>query len=278
LIPGRLEELRVLEGSRVKKGDVLGILYQKDLQDEVEKAAADLKVAEADLSRLKAGFRVQEVGQARADLEAAEADLELKQAVFERTAELVKTGAVSREEVDRDEAAYRVAKAKLDRLKHDVSLKEEGYRTEDIQAAEAEVGKRRAFLNLAENRLEYTIIKSPMDGAVLERFVTPGTYIPANDPRIVSLYDPDDLQVRVDVRQEHIAGVYIGQEVEVFTDVDPGRAYAGKVIRIDPLADFKKNTIQVKIKLLETSDQLHPEMIGRIRFMRKKDDKNDGES
>ena len=60
--------------------------------------------------------------------------------------------------------------------------------------------------------------------------------------------------------------------------MDPSRAYAGKVIRIDPLADFKKNTIQVKVKLLETSDQLHPEMIGRIRFMRKKDDKNDGES
>ena len=99
--------------------------------------------------------------------------------------------------------------------------------------------------------------------------VTPGTTIPAGNLRLVSLYDPSDLQVRVDVRQENIGGVFIGQKVEVFTDVEPGRSYGGEVIRIEPMADFKKNTIQVKVRLHDTSDKLFPEMIARIRFKEK---------
>jgi HlyD family secretion protein len=278
LIPGRLEELHVLEGSPVKKGQVIGRLYEKDIEDALDQARAEKAAAEADLARMKAGFRVQEVEQSRADVEAAEAEVKLKEQILRRTQGLMETGAVSAEDLDRDLAAFEIAKAKLETLRQELFLKEEGFRKEDIQAAEAEFNRRMALLELARNRLDYTIIKSPMDGRVLERYVTPGTYIPAGNPRIVSLYDPADLQVRVDVRQEHIAGVFIGQAVEVVSDVEPDRSYKGKVIRIEPLADFKKNTIQVKIKLLETSEHLHPEMITRIRFLRSSHDQDHGEN
>lgn len=272
LIPGRLERLNVLEGSRVNKGDVIALLYDKDLKDALDRAAAEQKVAEANLARLKAGFRTQEVGQARAEVEAAQADMVLKEQILKRTEQLLETGAVSAEELDRDKAAFRIAKAKLETLRQEMLLKEEGYRVEEVQAAEAELARRNALLALAKKQVEYAGIKSPISGVVLERFVTPGTYIPAGNPRIVSLYDPNDLQVRVDVRQEHIGGVYLGQSVEVVTDAEPGRTYTGEVIRIEPLADFKKNTIQAKIRLLETSENLHPEMIARIRFLRSEND------
>jgi HlyD family secretion protein len=184
---------------------------------------------------------------------------------------------VSAEDLERDAAACKSALAMRDALKQELLLKEEGSRVEDIQAAEADVQRRRALLELARNRFNYTVVRSPIEGVVLERYVTPGTYIPAGNPRIVSLYDPKDLQVRVDVRQENIAAVFVGQEVEVFTDVEPGRAYTGTVIRIEPLADFKKNTIQVKVKLHDPSEKLYPEMIARIRFMRKDNDEDHGQ-
>jgi len=111
-----------------------------------------------------------------------------------------------------------------------------------------------------------------MDGVVLERFVTPGTYIPASNPKIVSLYNPNDLQVRADVRQENLSGVFIGQTVEIFTDIDPGKPFNGEVIRVDPKADFKKNTIQAKIRILNPSEDLHPEMIVRVKFIRSNDE------
>jgi len=277
LIPGRLEELNVLEGSRVEKGDVIAVLYQKDIEDEVKKALAEVEAARAELARYEAGYRKQEKERARADLKSAEADVEHKEQVKERTEKLLETGAVSAEELERDLAAYRIAEAKAETLRQELLLKEEGYRSEEIQAAAAELEKRKALLALARNRFEYTVIKSPVSGVVLDRHVTPGTYIPAGDPKIVSLYDPTDLQVRVDVRQENIRKVYIGQETEIFTDAEPTRAYAGRVVRIDPLADFKKNTIQVKIKVLDPSDELHPEMIARIRFKRRDNEKSHGE-
>lgn len=278
LIAGRLEELHVLEGSKVTKGQVIGRIFDRDFQDEVDKVQADVRTAEANLARLKAGFRKQEVARARADVEAAEAEMKLKEQVFRRTESLLETGAVSAEDLDRDRAAFEVAAARVETLRQEMLLKEEGYRKEDIQKAEAELEQRKALLDLAKNQLEYTLIKSPITGAVLERYVTPGTYIPATNPKIVSLYDPTDLQVRVDVRQEHISDVFLDQVVEVVTDAEPGRKYAGKVIRIEPLADFKKNTIQVKIKLSGTSEHLHPEMIARIRFMRRDHEQSHGEN
>jgi HlyD family secretion protein len=276
LIPGRVEELEVLEGSRVEKGDVIARLYAKDKEDALVQAEAEAAAALANMERLKAGFRVQEVEKARADLEAAEANTELKKKVFERTRGLLESGAVSAEDLDRDEAAYRTAAARSEALRQEFELREEGSRVEDIRAAEAEYRRRLALLELARNQLAYTTVTSPASGVVLERFVTPGTTISAGNLRIVSLYDPADLQVRVDVRQENIGGVFIGQKVEVFTDVEPGRSYAGEVIRIEPMADFKKNTIQVKVRLRDTSDKLFPEMIARIRFKEKEATADDG--
>jgi HlyD family secretion protein len=278
LVSGRLEELLVLEGSRVAKGEVIARIYDKDLRDAAEKAEAELQVAKADRERLQAGFRVQEVEKARADLDAAEADARFREQVLARTRELVESGASSTEDLERDEAAFRTAQARRDALRQELLLREEGSRIEDIQAAEAEVKRRLALLELARNQLGYATVRSPADGIVLERFVTPGTHIPADSPRIVSLYDPDDLQVRVDVRQENIGLVFVGQQVEIFTDSEPGRAYAGTVIRLEPLADFKKNTIQVKVKIHDPSRNLYPEMIARIRFKRNTNDQGDGQN
>ncbi len=277
LIPGRLDELLVLEGSRVKKGDVIARLYEKDLTDALRRAEAEAGSARANMERLKAGFRVQEVEKARADLAALDSDVTLKKKILERTRSLLSSGAVSREDLDRDEAACKTSLARRNALEQELLLKEEGSRVEDIEAAEADYNRSLADVELARNQLSYATVTSPFDGAVLERFVTPGTWIAAQNPRIVSLYDPNDLQVRVDVRQENIGGVFVGQTVEVFTDAELDRAYEGRVIRLEPMADFKKNTIQVKVKIHAPSENLYPEMIARIRFMRKNNDSNDGQ-
>ena len=50
------------------------------------------------------------------------------------------------------------------------------------------------------------------------------------------------------------------------------KIYTGTVIRIEPLADFKKNTVQVKVKISNPSEKLHPEMIAKVRFRTKTND------
>lgn len=266
LVPGRVDELLVLEGTRVEKGQVVARLYRKDLERDFRRAEAEVGEARARLALLRAGYRKEEVAKARVEVARLEEDVKLAEKVLARTRELVPTGAASREDLDRHTSALEVARARVAAAREELGRLEAGFRVEEVEQAEATLARTEAARDLAEARLSYTDVKSPAAGVVMERYVTPGTWLTAADPRVVALYDPNDLQVRVDVRQTNRTQVFVGQKVEISTEAEPGRIYPGEVIRVEPVADFKKNTIQAKIRILEPSESLHPEMICRARF------------
>ncbi|MCU0725813.1 MAG: efflux RND transporter periplasmic adaptor subunit [Planctomycetes bacterium] len=267
LIPGRVEKLLVLEGSPVAEGDTVAVLYDADLREEIRLAEADAAEKRARFDLLAAGYRPEEIERARAESEAAVEEAKLAEKVLGRTRDLVPAGAASREDLDRDEAALATARARARAKDEDRKLLEAGYRKEEIAEAAAALARSDAERDLAKLRLSWVTVKSPAKGVVLSRHVTAGHSLSADNRAVVSLYDPEDLQVRVDVRQENAARVRIGQTVEVTTDAEPDRRYRGTVIRVDPLADLRKNTIQAKVKLAETGPRLHPEMICRVRFL-----------
>ncbi len=266
LVPGRVDELLVLEGARVEQGQVVARLYRKDLERDFRRAEAEVGEARARLALLRAGYRKEDVAKARVDVARLEEEVKLAEKVLARTRELVPSGAASREDLDRHSSALEVARAHVAAAREELGRLEAGFRVEEVKQAEATLARTEASRDLAEARLSYTDVKSPARGVVMERYVTPGTWLTAADPRVVALYDPNDLQVRVDVRQTNRTQVFVGQKVEVSTEAEPGRTYAGEVIRVEPVADFKKNTIQAKIRILEPSESLHPEMICRVRF------------
>jgi len=266
LVPGRVDELLVLEGSRVEQGQVVARLYKKDMEGDFRQAEAEVREARARLALLRAGYRKEEVAKARVDVSRLEEEVKLAEKVLARTRELVPTGAASREDLDRHASALEVARARVEAAREDLSRLEAGFRVEEVQQAEATLARTEAARDLAEARLSYTDVKSPATGVVMERYVTTGTWLSAAEPRVVALYDPKDLQVRVDVRQANRTQVFKGQKANISTEAEPGRTYPGEVIRLEPVADFKKNTIQAKIRILEPSEILHPEMICRVRF------------
>ena len=266
LIPGRVDELLVLEGSRVEKDQVVARLYRKDLERDFRRAEAEVDEARARLALLKAGYRKEEVAKARVEVARLEEEVSLAEKVLARTRELVPSGAASREDLDRHASALQVAQAHVDAAREELGRLESGFRVEEVDQATATLARTEAARDLAEAKLSYTEVKSPAAGVVMARFVTAGTWLSASNPRLVSLYDPKDLQVRVDVRQTNRTQIFVGQKAQVSTEAEPGRVYEGKVIRVEPVADFKKNTIQAKIRLLDPSESLHPEMICRVRF------------
>lgn len=266
LMPGRVEELRVVEGARVAKDDILATLYSRDLEDAVRLAEAEVARAEAELDLLRAGYRKEEIAKAAADVARAGEDVSLAEKVWTRTQGLVPDGVASEEEADRDAAALAVARARLTVAREEHARLAAGFRKEEVAKAAAELESRRAALSLARLRLSFAVVPSPADGVVFERFVTPGSNLTAGDPRIVSLYDPEDLQVRVDVRLENLSRIQVGMRAKISTDAEPDRTYPGTVIRFEPMADFRKNTVQAKIRIDEPGSGLHPEMICRVRF------------
>jgi RND family efflux transporter MFP subunit len=267
LVSGRVEDLLVLEGQPVEKDQVVARLWSKERTDTLRLKEAAVAAARARLERLEAGYRTEDVEKARADVDRALEEVRLAEKILARTHELLPTGAASAEDRERHEASVRVAKAALRGAEQELARLEAGFRKEDVAEARAQVGKEEAARDLARSELSYCEVTSPAKGVVFERFVTAGTWVSRDNPRIVSLYDPSDLQVRVDVRQENAARVRIGQDVEVVTDVEPERIYPGVVLRLDPMADLRKNTVQAKIRLAETGPRLHPEMICTVRFV-----------
>jgi HlyD family secretion protein len=194
-IGGRVQEVLVEEGQTVEKGQVLVKLEPFDLIEQLKEAEANLAAKEADLERLKAGFRNEEVGQAKArygqlevrlerliagprkqEIDAAQARLEVAQAElrfatlnFNRIQGLVNTNAITREELDRATESLEAAWATVTLRQEELSLIEAGTREEEIREARAMVEEARLAWELAKNGYrpeEIAAAKAARDSAV----------------------------------------------------------------------------------------------------------------
>lgn len=141
-----------------------------------------------------------------------------------------------------------------------------------VQRAQAAVVSAEARREEAALRLARMEVRSATGGIVMTRLVEPGSKLMLNsdNPRsaqVVRLYDPDKLQVRVDIPLVEAAGVGLGQRAEVIVEVLPDRVFDGQVTRVVHEADVQKNTLQVKVAIVDPSPEIKPEMLARARFL-----------
>jgi len=146
-----------------------------------------------------------------------------------------------------------------------------------VRRAEAGVASAQAQRDDAALRLERMNVRSPADGVVMTRLVEPGSkrMLTADNPRsaqVVRLYDPEQLQVRVDIPLVDAAKVGLNQPAEVIVDVLPDRVFRGHVTRVVHEADVQKNTLQVKVAIEDPTHEIKPEMLARARFLSTLDD------
>ena len=174
--------------------------------------------------------------------------------------------------------------ARSERLRADLRAAERNLalRVEErrrLDAARASVDKARGAVERAKVardeatlELERMVIRAPIDGFVQRRLKAPGDKVVRmmDDPHSVHvalLYDPDRLQVRVDVPLADASHLFVGQRCEVVVEVLPDRTFEGEVLRITHEADLQKNTLQAKVRVLDPSPLLRPEMLTRVRFL-----------
>lgn len=168
-------------------------------------------------------------------------------------------------------ADAREAQAAEERAARDLELRiEERLRVEGARArlalASAQCDENGAMLASAELALERTELRAPVGGIVLERLATPGSELAGEATAALTLYDPTSIRVRVDVPQQDLAQLFVGQRAEIESDARPGRPYAGEVLRIVRRADIQKVTLQAQVRVLEEADLLRPEMLVQVRF------------
>jgi HlyD family secretion protein len=269
-LPGRVAERTVSEGQRVTAGQLIARLDDAEQVQEVALRRAELAATQAMLAELEAGSRPQEIAAATATQHSAEAERERARLDFARQRELLDRGAISNREFEAAQAQFKVAEARVNEATERVKLLQEGPRIETIRQARARAEEAAAALALAQTRLGYTRLVSPLNGVVLSHNVEAGEFVSAGTP-IVTVADTKQMWVRVYLGQTDLGRVRHGQKVSVRTDSFPDKTYEGTIGFIASEAEFTPKTVQtpkervklvfrLKVDLANPNDELKPGM------------------
>ena len=150
-----------------------------------------------------------------------------------------------------------------------------------VDAAKGAIEEIDGLVALAQNYMDWTVIKSPIDGVVLEKLVDPnelvtpqsfgGTRGPST--ALVAVADPKDLQVEIELNEADVAKVYLNQKCKVSPEAYPDRVYDGYVAEKAPEANRQKGTLQVKVQIVNPDQYLTPELSAKVDFLAKDKEK-----
>jgi HlyD family secretion protein len=146
-----------------------------------------------------------------------------------------------------------------------------------VEAAKASSRQAEAAVDLAQTYLEWTVIRSPISGVVLEKLVdqgelvTPQSFGGGRGPStaFLAVADPKDLQVEIDLNEADVAKVALNQECRVSPEAYPDKAYRGYVAEMAPEANRQKGTLQLKVQIRDPDGFLTPELTAKVEFLRR---------
>ncbi len=181
-------------------------------------------------------------------------------------------------------AKVAVEKAEIDyaRVRQLIADRIETRQTEDdlrlrVKAAKASQKQAEAAVELASTFLDWTIIRSPINGVVLEKLVdqgelvTPQSFGGVRGPStaFLAVADPKDLQVEIDLNEADVAKVSLNQECRVSPEAYAEKSYRGYVAEMAPEANRQKGTLQVKVQVRDPDKFLTPELTAKVEFLKR---------
>lgn len=278
-IAGRVAWIGVEKGDRVRAGQPVVRLEDREYRAQHEQARATQETAEARLAELERGSRPEEIERAKHDVERAEAQARADEASFKRIEGLVQQGVYPAQSLDEARGRIDAARANHASLSRTYELLRLGPRREQIEGARAEVERARAAVRYSQTILDATEIRVPVSGTILERNVEQGEMVTTSfvgdrgaKSFVVTLADLNDLQVELDINQNDFNRIDANQACSMTTDAFPDKIYQCVVDEIAPEANRQKATVQVKVKVLEPDDLIRPEMNARVNFLDPKRD------
>lgn len=266
-ISGRLKSVLVEEGDRIQRGQTIAVLEDDDYRARVASAEAVLLQKEAELRRVVNGAREQERREALAAIKEAEATTANARTEWERRQSLHRTGDIAREEVERAERQFNVARARYDAAVERHSFVDAKAREEDVARAQAEIALARARVDEARALLGKTVVRAPLSGVILRKHLKMGESVNGGQmgqgQPIVTLADASVLRVRVDVDETDVGKLQVGQRAYVTADAYGAQHFRGHVVRIGQVLGKKQirtgePTEKVDTKILETLIELEP--------------------
>lgn len=252
-VAGRLGELAVDLGSRVRKGQVVARIDPGDYRLRVEQAQAALQQARARLGLPVDGTDDRVDPEQTALVRQTRAVLDEARLTRERSDRLLEQGFIARSQVDTAIAGLAVAEGRYQDA------------IEEVRNRQALLAQRRSELELARQQLADTQLLSPIDGAVSQRQASVGEYLAPGAP-VATLVRLHPLRLRVAIPEREAAGVQVGQAVRVTVEGSDTQ-HTGRVARISPAILEQNRTLTIEAEIPNPAGVVRPGSFARASIV-----------
>jgi multidrug efflux pump subunit AcrA (membrane-fusion protein) len=262
---GKVVAVGVDIGSSVRRGQMIVKLDDADFRLRVQQAQAQLEQAIATVhqNEAKIGLRpgqkfnpdnVPEVAAARSALDLAERNLR-------RYVKLVETGDISL-------AVYDQQKSQRDQLAQQyqalIHQAQQNYAT--VANSQAAVNAAQTQVALAKRNLTYTVVAAPMAGFVSDRPADVGEYV-SPQQKVATIVSVNPLRVRIDIPEQAITQIHVGESVSVSVAAYADRNFAGRIARVSPSVTASSRTLTVEAEVQNPNAELKPGQFATIRIL-----------
>ena len=250
---GRVVELAVEEGDRVRAGQVLARLRDDELRAANEQARRSVEEAQARIAQLREVARPV----AEQSLLQAQANLAQAQAEFERVKTLADAGFYNRSRLDEARRALDAAQA----AREAAVAQARGSRPEgvDSRLAEARLAQAHAALAVASAKQANTVIQAPAAGVVVKKWVENGDVV-TQGKRLFDLATDGETQIVLQIDEKNLGRLRVGQAASVLADAYPGQPFAAEIFYIAPAVDAEKGSVEVKLRVAAPPAFVKPDM------------------
>jgi|SwirhisoilCB1_FD_contig_81_445490_length_4108_multi_3_in_0_out_0_2 HlyD family secretion protein len=227
-VSGRLDDVTVRLGDRVRKGQTLAKVEDREIAEQVKQAQASFDVAAATIRQ-------------------READLRLAQTNLERSKNLFERSLIPKQTFDDTDARYQAAAAQLD-------------------LAKAQYQQAQARLDELKINLANTIIASPVSGFVGKRALDPGAWVTPNSS-FISVVDIAIVRLVANVVERDLGRINSGMKADVIVDAYPGEHFTGRIAHVAPVLDPATRTAQIEVEIDNSTFRLKPGMYAKVSFV-----------
>ena len=256
-VAGMVERLLVDEGQYVQSGAAVCELRRTAVEIQHRGAQAQYEAAKAELGKLEAGYRPEEIEQAKARLKSAQAHLRRWDLEYARTKRLLAEGASTPAEMEAVEAAYRQATEAAAEAEASVRLLVAGFRREDVERARAQTAAAEAAVHGLADTLDRMTVRMPFNGFVTAKHCEVGEWLSAGRP-VVDVLDLDVVRVRLDVPERFVRDLRVGSEAPVVFENLSDRSLKGTISQVVPLSAEATHTVTVRVDVVNEIGEGRP--------------------
>lgn len=284
-VGGKIVEVNFDVGSYVEKGSVLLRLDDRDARIRLEQAQAQAEQQKKAVDQAVAALRVAQIRlnvkdgetfdiETFSQVKSTRANLELAEKELARAQRLFDSGDISRSILDQRRSQRDALLGQMDEARSNAAVAVRTINSNEaaVASAKSAIATAQTQIDQARKSLADTIVYAPISGYIAERVADLGEFISPSTPnsKIATIVRTGTLRLKIDVPEQSIGMVSMGQSISLQTSAYPDRNFAGTVVRMLPGLNTTARTLTVEAEVSNVDGLLKPGQFATVRITQSK--------